>query len=51
MEFGEHHAPMDPIAFPIALDRQRRALEGAVTEPGTGQAPRTTRRFRRRGTS
>ena len=43
------------IFIPIAAEAQRRALDGAITERGTGQAPRTTRhttrRIKRRGTS
>ena len=43
---------MNLIFIPIAAEAQRRALEGAITERGTGQAPRTTRRrVTRRGTS
>jgi hypothetical protein len=42
MAIGAHHVPMDPIAFFIARDLQRRALEGS------GPARRTTRRRPRR---
>jgi hypothetical protein len=38
---------MNLIVIPLAAEAQRRALEGAITERGTGQAPRTTRRARR----
>jgi hypothetical protein len=41
---------MNLIFLPIAAEAQRRAFEGAITERGTGQAPRTTR-VTRRGTS
>jgi hypothetical protein len=41
---------MNLIFLPIAAEAQRRAREGAITERGTGQAPRTTR-VKRRGTS
>jgi hypothetical protein len=45
MAMSGHHRGMNAIAIPIALESQRRLLEGAVTGRSTARGPRrrTTR--------